>query len=409
MARRPLCADKRAASDRSERLTIRPLLGGLVLLSAACTQVEQKPAGSAPVASAAPNPLRATGAATGWEGGKWGTFHSQRFDVRLPLPDGRTWRIDDHKGSWLSATHAPSASTVRLRMFLESHAQNRAKCEARVREADAALPKPKPDQSVDDAEAGVLAGWDARAISFVTPDPAVPQKLTGHLLVFASNIRKCLAFQLTTEASGPAAQEIVAARLVDAKERIVRDLRFDQDLGAPGREVLTAPGPAAPTRLPRRGRGSHRRDPAGGLLVAPEFQALPGARLELDAGRAAHVVDATEASSLRAIEVHAGAFVERERALVEMTVDGGVGQIVAASAAPTKQIFGGDEDVALAALAASATTGTVEGRSRVGVDGRLDLTRQVGIERGGCQEDLHPRRGAPRCQFQVSQNPRTCE
>lgn len=378
----------------------------MLLATASCTPPESKPAGVAPPASVSPLPLRATGAATGWEGGKWGTFHSQRFDLRLPLPDGRTWRIDDHKASWLTATHAPSSSTVRVRMFLESHAQNRAKCEARVREADTGLPKPKADQSVDDAEAGVLAGWDARAISFVTPDGATPQKLVGHLLVFASNIRKCLAFQLTTEATGPTAQEIIAARLVDAKERIVRDLRFDQDLGAPGREVLTAPGTAAPTRLRRR---SDRGDPSGGLFVLSKLETLPRARLELDAGGAADVVDAAEAPSVCAIEVDASALVERERTLVEVALDGRIDEIVASGAAPAEQVLGGDEDVALAALAARAATSTVEGLSRLGIDGRVDVTRQVGIERCGGQDEKHPRRGARRCQFPVSQNPRTCE
>lgn len=143
-------------------------------------------------------------------------------------------------------------------MFLESHAQNRTKCEARVREADPSLPTPRADQAVDDAETGVLAGWDARAVSFVARDPKDATKLVGHVLVFASNVRKCLGFQLTTEASGTTAKEIIASRLAEGRERIVRELRFDQELGAPDRETLTAPSAA---RLSRR-NSRHCHEPA---------------------------------------------------------------------------------------------------------------------------------------------------
>src|SRR5207302_616791 len=34
-------------------------------------------------------------------------FHSKRFALSLPLPDGRAWRIDDHSHVELVATHAP--------------------------------------------------------------------------------------------------------------------------------------------------------------------------------------------------------------------------------------------------------------------------------------------------------------
>jgi len=241
-----------AAAPRSPVRPLGWLRSGWLVVSlgalSGCSHSETQPAAVPPVSSGAAAPTRAPTQLTGWEAGKWGTFVSQRFDLRIPLPNGRAWRIDDHKGSWLVAAHSASSSSLRLRVFLESHAQNRTKCEARAREAEPGLPTPKVDQAVDDTDVGVIRGWDARAVSFVTPDTAQPQKLTGHLLVFASNIRKCLAIQLTTEAEGSGAQETVAARLVDAKERIVRDISFDHELGTPGRELLTAPGPSAPSR-----------------------------------------------------------------------------------------------------------------------------------------------------------------
>lgn len=205
-------------------------------------------------------PVPSGGAIAGWESGKWGTFHSQRFDFRLSLPDGKAWRIDDHKGTWLLATHAGTQSTLRARMFLTDHAQNRMKCEATARDADPALPVPGIDQAVDDSSDRVIAGWDARAVSFVapvtatatakgavtvgTPGSASGDALRGTVLVFASNIRKCFAFQYTTEASGAEARGVLAARMADVRERVVRELRFDHELDAPGREVLSGTAPS---------------------------------------------------------------------------------------------------------------------------------------------------------------------
>jgi hypothetical protein len=234
---------------------------GLVLAAgpfvAACSS-SAPPQAPAPAASSGAGTLRPVpggAAAAGWEAGKWGTFHSQRYDFRLALPDGKAWRIDDHKTSWLMASHAPTQSSLRARMFLTDHAQNRAKCEAKVREAEPALPTPRTDQAFDDASANVLADarWDTRAVSFVEAvsppkggvavgSPGV-EPLRGTVLVFASNVRKCFGFQFVTEATGPNARATVAARLADVRERVVRELRFDHELDVPGREVLSADGP----------------------------------------------------------------------------------------------------------------------------------------------------------------------
>jgi hypothetical protein len=103
------------------------------------------------------------------------------------------------------------------------------------------------------------------------------------------------------------------------------------------------------------------------------------------------------------------AFVKREGALVEVTLDGLLRQIVAAEPPPADQIVRRDEDIAFAALATRAAARTVEGLARLWIDGAFDGSDEVGIERSGCQGRPHPRRVAASCQFEVSQNPRPCE
>src|SRR5262245_42562151 len=81
------------------------------LFTAACGPAAQPPPPPPPTPTAAPAAERASDLETG----KVGEFHSKRFQITLPLPDGRAWKIDDHSGTWLVATHAASSSELAVR------------------------------------------------------------------------------------------------------------------------------------------------------------------------------------------------------------------------------------------------------------------------------------------------------
>jgi hypothetical protein len=212
-----------------------PLLAALLALLAACSPAVAPPApGPPPPASSEP----AFGAAaSGFEAGPAGKFHSKRFDVWLQLPDGKGWRIDDHRSSWLVATHAASSSSLGLRVYLEDSAINRSRCEARARELDPSLPAESPSQLVEAREKDVIKGWDARSVVQIAVqhrnEPS--QIVEGHQLVFAALVRKCLVLHLATRAAGPGAEAAVGARLGELSE-LVRTLRVDDDLAGPSRE-----------------------------------------------------------------------------------------------------------------------------------------------------------------------------
>jgi hypothetical protein len=213
--------------------------GALLVLAQACSPAAAPPApGPVPAASGAPI---YGAAASGFEGGLTGKFHSKRFDAWLQLPDGKNWRIDDHRGSWLVATHAPSSSSLGLRIYIEDSAINHSRCEARARERDPSLPPESPSQLVEAREQDVIKGWDARSLVQVSvQNRGQPgQVVEGHQLVFAALVRKCLVLHLATRAAGPGAEAAVGARLGELSE-LVRTLRVDDDLAGPSREPPAA-------------------------------------------------------------------------------------------------------------------------------------------------------------------------
>lgn len=60
-------------------------------------------------------------------------FRSARFELSVPFPDGRAWRIDDHRGPYLVATHPATSSTFTLGLWSETELMNRQRCEAAAR------------------------------------------------------------------------------------------------------------------------------------------------------------------------------------------------------------------------------------------------------------------------------------
>ncbi len=150
-------------------------------------------------------------------------FHSTRFSVSLPLPDGRDWRIDDHKAPLLRATHPPTSSLVELVVWREDKLQNRAMCEARARELGYVA-----DVEADTLESPVESvpeGWDTRLWAGVESNPNAP-RVTAHLMVFGAQMKKCLYFHFATTA--PRDQpDVISQRLAFARVRILREMRLD--------------------------------------------------------------------------------------------------------------------------------------------------------------------------------------
>ncbi|MBX3207916.1 MAG: hypothetical protein KF764_22915 [Labilithrix sp.] len=224
MALRPLSALAPAA--RAPALTRGALLRALAAatLAAACgdppvtTAATRSPADApAPAQSkAAPEYAR--------EDAAWGKFHSKRFQATIPLPDGRAWKIDDHRGAELVAVHAPTDSRLTLVATQEDELMNRQRCEQRARDRGWVM-KPTLSTVEDRVTVGPDA-YDSRV--WVAIDPAGEGgTIEGHVFLFGAFLRRCLLVHLATRVPSTKDDEVLASRLAVGSARIVTAIAID--------------------------------------------------------------------------------------------------------------------------------------------------------------------------------------
>ena len=167
----------------------------------------------------ASSPQVAVVAATkGLGDGRAGEFVSARFGLKLALPDGKSWRIDDHGGNWLIATHAGAASELVVRTWREEAVMNRGRCEERARfwrkipERESADIVEKHSVNVPpDFDTVVEVGVIATALQGKKAKPG--EDLRGFALAFGGKGRRCFAWIYTTSVGGPGAEAVLGERL----------------------------------------------------------------------------------------------------------------------------------------------------------------------------------------------------
>lgn len=170
-----------------------------------------------PSAPLAPAPVVAPGV-KGLGDGRAGEFVSARFGLKLPLPDGKSWRIDDHGGHWLIAAHAGAASELVVRTWREEAVMNRARCEERAR-FWRKIPERESADIVEKHSVDVPPGFDTVVeVGVIAPAPqskkaGAGEALRGFALAFGGKGRRCFAWIYTTSAGGPGAEAVLGERL----------------------------------------------------------------------------------------------------------------------------------------------------------------------------------------------------
>jgi hypothetical protein len=161
-------------------------------------------------------------------------YHSKRLALSVPLPDGHSWRIDDHTRPELVATHAPTRSTVVVAVFRTDELVGRRECEDLAR--DRKLVPPEGMRTLE-AEVGVTQQtFDTRTVVAVEPGAAPDQPLVGHVMAFGGFLRKCFVFHFSTHVDGAADEPVLSARLAYARARILGGLALET-LGSVRRET----------------------------------------------------------------------------------------------------------------------------------------------------------------------------
>ena len=199
-----------------------PLAAALAL--AACEPPKPAPLPPPPpAATPAPAP-----APTAFAALPWGTFSSARFELRLPLPDGHAWRIDDHRGPWLSASHLASESVLVVRSWTEDGRVNRQRCEDRAR-LWRTFPDPARAEEVKARSVDAPPGFDTFvSIGVLTGKPEEP--IAGFALAFGARGHRCFAWAYTTLARGAGAAEVLGERLATMVERSLGKVVVESEL-----------------------------------------------------------------------------------------------------------------------------------------------------------------------------------
>ena len=154
----------------------------------------------------------------------WGRYHSKRFLLSFPLPDGKTWRIDDHSRPSLLALHEPTGSRITVITTQEDELVNRQKCEERAR-ALGWVTSTKLT-TVDDQTTIGPEAYDSRI--WVALDAAQPGgALEGHVFLFGAFIRRCLLVHVSTRVASAKDEDVLSERLALARTRIIRGLTID--------------------------------------------------------------------------------------------------------------------------------------------------------------------------------------
>jgi hypothetical protein len=156
-------------------------------------------------------------------------FHSARFELWIPLPDGPAWRIDDHTRPELVATHAATSSKLTLKTTIEPELMNRQKCEDRARAAGL-VPEQTGSQNFRTVEDQAIVGpdaYDTRIWVMLQPGGKPGTSLRGHVFAFGAYIRKCLFVHFESEVSSDKLEDVLSERLATARLRIVGGIALE--------------------------------------------------------------------------------------------------------------------------------------------------------------------------------------
>ncbi len=161
----------------------------------------------------------------------WGKFHSERFLLTLPLPDGKHWKIDDHSQRELVARHAGLDSVVTVYTSFERELVNHQTCEERARDAGLVPKELRTVESTvtvgpDAFDSRIWVAVEGRADGAAQANPK-DSRLTGHIFLFGAYIRECLFLHLATTVPTREDEPRLSARLAAARVRMVGELKID--------------------------------------------------------------------------------------------------------------------------------------------------------------------------------------
>jgi hypothetical protein len=202
------------AALREGRLSVATFCG----LMASC-------AASPPAVSTAPSETSLTSASFADGQEPLPRYRSKRLALSLPLPQGRSWRIDDHSRPELIAVHPPTHSRVLVAIVRADDLVGRKQCEE-LALARKLVPE-SPVQILDEEVAVTQGTFDTRIRVTLRPSEDERGPLEGHVTAFGGFLRKCYVFDFSTEVARAADEPVLSSRLAFARARILGGLELD--------------------------------------------------------------------------------------------------------------------------------------------------------------------------------------
>jgi len=166
-------------------------------------------------------------------------YHSKRLAVSVPLPDGLSWRIDDHSNPELVATHEPTRSRLVVAVFHADELVGRTQCEALSR-ARKLVPAGNL-RTLEDETTVMQQTFDTRVWVAIEPGSGPDRSLVGYVLAFGGFLRKCFTFVFSTQIDSATDEPVLSSRLAFARSRVLGGLELDAFGNVP-RDLPVGPG-----------------------------------------------------------------------------------------------------------------------------------------------------------------------
>jgi hypothetical protein len=135
----------------------------------------------------------------------------------LTLYDPARWQAT-RAGSFAALTHAPSRSTITLRVWRAPRLVRPAECEAEARLARPSLPRIEPESIIDERPLEAPTDFDGALVVGVEPSPNGSTR--GFVLAVGAAVGRCYVFAFETQADGAEAAAVVGDRLRTAADQI---------------------------------------------------------------------------------------------------------------------------------------------------------------------------------------------
>ncbi len=164
----------------------------------------------------------------------WGTYHSLRYRMTIPLPNPRAWTYDDHSRAELVAKDAATRSTLTILSENEPTLVNHQLCEARARTLG--LVPERGLQSIEDTVTVGPEAYDTRIQVEVERGAAGDGKLIGHVFAFGAYVDKCFVLHLATEVRSEEDEQALSQRLALGRFRLLGGIKVDELGSVPRRK-----------------------------------------------------------------------------------------------------------------------------------------------------------------------------